>query len=126
MPKRILLVEDDVMVRNAVVIILTREKYEVLEADSVAEALCISSSFDGIISLLIADHSLTTMTGRQLAEQMVESRPGLQVLQFLTEARTLPQGTPYLQKPFLWWDLTDGVKRILEQPDMQEKRASKS
>jgi DNA-binding response OmpR family regulator len=83
---RILVVEDDVMVRNAIVAILTHEKYEVLEANS-AEALQVSSNFEGIIDVLIADSSLMTTAGRPLTAELVEARPGLRVLQFDSRVR---------------------------------------
>jgi DNA-binding response OmpR family regulator len=83
---RILVVEDDVMARNAIVAILTHEKYEVLEATS-AEALRVSTSFDGIIDLLIVDDSLQETSGRPLAGQILESRPALRVLQFDAHAQ---------------------------------------
>jgi len=130
-PQRILVVEDDVMVRNAVVMILTHERYEVLEADSAAEALQVSNSFDGVINLLIAEHSLEAMTGRQLAERMAESRPGLRVLHFFAEAREnleqqggLIAGAGFLQKPFLSRNLANDVKQILQQPETQKQAFS--
>ena len=62
---------------------LVREDYRVLEADSAAEALEVSQTFSGTIDLLIADHTLKTMTGRQVAEQIRQSRPGLKVIAHL-------------------------------------------
>ena len=64
----ILVVEDEAVVRNVIMSCLVREDYRVLEADSAAEALEVSQTFSGTIDLLIADHTLKTMTGRQVAE----------------------------------------------------------
>ena len=67
----ILVVEDEPIVRNIIMKSLVREDYRVLEADSAAEALEVSQTFSGTIYLLIADHTLKTMTGRQVAEQIL-------------------------------------------------------
>jgi two-component system aerobic respiration control protein ArcA len=119
--KRILVVEEDVMVRNALVRILAEETYEVLEAASVAEALRVSGQFNGIISLLISDQSLKTITGLELAEQILRSRSGLLAFQFCAawredlalQARLMFEAG-ILQTPFLSRDLADEVRRILE------------
>src|SRR3954452_19724117 len=78
--RTILVVEDEAVVRNVMVAVLVREDYWVLEADSAAEALEVSSSFEGVIDLLIADHTLKTMTGRQVAETIRQQRPELRIL----------------------------------------------
>jgi two-component system, cell cycle sensor histidine kinase and response regulator CckA len=111
------------MVRNVLVRILAHEQYEVLEACSASEALKISSSFGGTINLLIADERLETMTGRQLAELIVESRPKIRVLQTsacalesLEQEGGLMPGAGFVQKPFLWRNLITDVKGILDQP----------
>jgi two-component system cell cycle sensor histidine kinase/response regulator CckA len=70
----ILIVDDEVLVRNVIVAILGKD-YHVLEADSPTEALTISQEFQDTIDLLIADHSLKTMTGRQIAEKLSQARP---------------------------------------------------
>ena len=58
----ILIAQDHAGLRNLMVAILVREGYQVLEADSAAEALELSNTFDGTINLLIADHCLKPMT----------------------------------------------------------------
>ena len=53
----ILVVEDEAVVRNIIVAVLVRGDYRVLEADSAAEALEVSNTFEHPIDLLIADHA---------------------------------------------------------------------
>ena len=96
------------------------KNYHVLEADSAAEALALSNTFDGVINLLITDHSLDTMTGRQLAEQMRQSRPDLKVLHIsghlreeLEQEGGLMPGASFLGKPFSPGDLTKKVTQVL-------------
>jgi CheY-like chemotaxis protein len=116
----ILVVEDESVVRNLMVKVLVCEDYRVLEADSAAEALEVSDTFDGTIDLLIADHTLQNMTGRQMAEQMRQSRPTLQVLHIsgypsetLEQEGGLIPGAYFLLKPFLPKHLAQKVSQIL-------------
>jgi DNA-binding response OmpR family regulator len=99
---------------------LVREDYRVLEADSAAEALEISQTFPGPIDLLIADHTLKTMTGRQVAEQIRQSRPGLKVLHIsgfslekLEQDGGLMPGAEFLAKPFSPKTLVEKVDQML-------------
>jgi CheY-like chemotaxis protein len=121
----ILIVEDEAVVRNVMVTVLAHEDYRVLEADSAAEALEVSNSFEGLIDLLIADHALKTMTGPQLAEKICQARPGLRVLRISGyplkkleegEAKT---GADFLEKPFSPKALIEKVREILRRPKAQ-------
>jgi len=121
----ILIVEDAAVVRNLMVGVLAREKYRVLEADSAAEALEVSDSFDGAIHLLITDHTLKTMTGRQVAEKIRQSRPSLNVLhmsgypiEMVVQEGGLISGAEFLAKPFLPKDLVEKVNQMLGTPGM--------
>jgi two-component system cell cycle sensor histidine kinase/response regulator CckA len=121
----ILIVEDEAVVRNVMVAVLVRENYRVLEADSAAEALEVSNTFEGVIDLLIADHILKTMTGPQLAEKICQARPGLRVLRIsgyppkmLVEGEA-KAGADFLEKPFLPKTLIEKVREILNRPRAQ-------
>ena len=119
----ILVVEDEAVVRNVIMNCLVREDYRVLEADSAAEALEISQTFPGTIDLLIADHTLKTMTGCQVAEQIRQSRPGLKVLHIsgfslekLEQDGGLMPGAEFLAKPFLPKALVNKLDQMLGTP----------
>jgi len=119
----ILVVEDEAVVRNVIMNCLVREDYRVLEADSAAEALAVSQTFPGTIDLLIADHTLKTMTGRQVAEQIQQSRPGLKVLHIfghslekLEQDGGLMAGAGFLAKPFSPKALVEKVDQMLAKP----------
>jgi CheY-like chemotaxis protein len=116
----ILVVEDEPTVRNVIVSCLLRAGFRVLEADSAAEALSLSAQFESHIEMLIADHSLKSMTGREVALQIRQSRPGIKVLQMSgylveqleKEGELLPDAE-FLGKPFLPKVLIETVKRML-------------
>jgi len=97
--------------------VLAREDYRVLEADSATEALEVSNTFRGIIDLLIADHALKAMKGRQVADKICESRPRLKILFIsgypLEEAGGIIPGADFLAKPFLPTVLVQKVRDIL-------------
>jgi two-component system cell cycle sensor histidine kinase/response regulator CckA len=120
----ILIVEDEAVVRNVMVTALVRENYRVLEADSAAEALEVSNTFEGVIDLLIADHILKTMTGPQLAEKICQARPGLRVLRISGYPQKMLEGeasagADFLEKPFLPKALIEKVREILNRPRAQ-------
>jgi CheY-like chemotaxis protein len=121
----ILIVEDEAVVRNVMVTVLVREDYRVLEADSAAEALEVSNTFEGVIDLLIADHALKTMTGPQLAEKICQARPSLRVLRISgyllkkLEEGEAKAGADFLEKPFSPKALIEKVKEILKRPKAQ-------
>jgi DNA-binding response OmpR family regulator len=80
----------------------------------------VSATFDGAINLMIADHTLKSMTGRQVAERICQSRPGARVLHIsgclagqLEQEGGLISGAEFLQKPFLPKELVEKVRRIL-------------
>lgn len=120
MSKTILIAEDDPMVRNMLVRILS-PNYRVLESDNAIEALCLSRRFDGIIHLLVANESLKTIPVYELLVQLQQSRPDLKILQIsgytskiLDNKRALISGAAFLQKPFFPKTLLQTVDQILE------------
>jgi two-component system cell cycle sensor histidine kinase/response regulator CckA len=121
----ILIVEDEAIVRNIMVTLLVHEDYRVLEADSAAEALEVSNTFEGVIDLLIADHILKTMTGPQLAEKICQARPGLRVLRIsgcppkMLEEGEAKASADFLEKPFSPKALIEKVREILKRPRAQ-------
>jgi two-component system cell cycle sensor histidine kinase/response regulator CckA len=117
--------EDEAVVRNVMVTVLAHEDYRVLEADSAAEALEVSNTFENLIDLLIADHILKTMTGPQLAGKICQARPGLRVLRIsgyplkTLEEGEAKAGADFLEKPFSPKALIEKVREILKRPKAQ-------
>jgi two-component system cell cycle sensor histidine kinase/response regulator CckA len=118
-PLTILIADDEPIVRNLIVNVLVRDRHSVLEADSAEEALEIAYSFKSAIDLLIADHALKTMTGREVAEKICRLRPGLKVLhisgfsmQIIQQDGGIIPGAAFLAKPFKSTELIKIIREL--------------
>ena len=76
----LLLVDDSEQVRVLVHEILRRQGYQVLVASGPGEALLVAEQQPGEIALLLTDVVMPKMTGRQLAERLLQTRPAMKVL----------------------------------------------
>lgn len=78
--KRILVVEDDYLIRFSLAEGLTANGFTVLEAEDAEEALRLAAD-GGTIALMLTDLQLPgTLDGLALAERMREARPELPVI----------------------------------------------
>jgi two-component system cell cycle sensor histidine kinase/response regulator CckA len=116
----ILVVEDEVAVRQLVDSALRMYGYRVMEADDPTTGLELASAYQGIIHLLLTDMVMPAMNGRELFQQLVVDRPGLKVLYMsgytddvITYHGVLDEGTPFLQKPFTVHSLLQKVRAVL-------------
>jgi CheY-like chemotaxis protein len=102
----VLVVEDEKPVRDLTMRMLRQLGYSVLSAASGAEAMEISKSFSGRISLLLTDVVMPQMSGRQVADALLATRPDLKVLYLsgYTEDTVIhhgvQSGVEFLPKPF--------------------------
>jgi len=119
--ERILLVEDDPMVRPMVARSLRHYGYEVHDAATPSEARAMFARLAGKIDILVTDVVLPEMNGRQLAESLCQQQPGLRVLYTsgYTENTILHQGVVdtgihFLAKPYRIADLAQRVRSILD------------
>jgi two-component system cell cycle sensor histidine kinase/response regulator CckA len=119
----LLLVEDEASVRELLRELLESAGYSVLEASRPAEALELARSREGPIHLLITDVVMPDMTGPELAQRVVQVRPGLRML-FLSgytegviaDKGLLADGAHFLQKPFTTDALEVKVRDVLNGP----------
>jgi len=102
----ILIVEDEEQVRTLTKTVLKRLGYEVLEADSPTSALVLANKHEGKIDLLLTDVVMPKMSGRELAERLMGSRPKMKVLfmsgytdDAIVHHGVLESDTSFLQKP---------------------------
>jgi signal transduction histidine kinase len=111
---RLLLVDDDDLVRSATADMLTDHGHRVVEARSVAEALRILRDTPAI-DAVVTDYAMPGRTGADLATAARELRPGLPVLLITGFAATgvLPSDIPCLAKPFRRIELLEEVSRLL-------------
>ena len=116
----VLLVEDDDRVRALVRSILKKGGYRVLEAEHAEAAAEISSAHHGPIDLLLTDVVMPGRNGRELAEQVVRSRPSIRVL-FMSgysNDAVMMRGVhitdaQFIQKPFTIDELSTKVRDVL-------------
>jgi signal transduction histidine kinase/ActR/RegA family two-component response regulator len=124
----ILLVEDETNVRA-----LTRENlracgYNVLEAANGPDALDILTRHAGPVQLLLTDVVMPLMSGRELAERVQKTRPGLAVLYVsgftddtIVHHGVLDAGTEFLEKPFTLRTLARKVRSVLDKQSDQKQ-----
>ena len=106
-PGTILLVEDDAAIREVVREILCHASYQVLTAESEAQALEVWDRFGRRIDLLLTDVMIPyRTTGLALAKKLKGSRPELKVVYMSGFGREIGCGDPalatcpFLKKPF--------------------------
>jgi signal transduction histidine kinase/ActR/RegA family two-component response regulator len=116
----ILLVEDQDALRGLVRELLEAEGYAVLEAEGAEQALQIAADEARVIDLLLTDVIMPKMSGQQLAERLVVSRPAIKVLymsgyadQTLGSNGLLEPDQALLQKPFTVDALARRVREVL-------------
>jgi two-component system, cell cycle sensor histidine kinase and response regulator CckA len=113
----ILLVEDDASVRPLVARTLRGYGYTVLEAATPSEAL----ATDADVDLLLTDVVMPEMNGRELAQRMVERRPGLKVVftsgypaDATVRVGIAADTAAYIEKPFLPDELARKLRERLD------------
>jgi PAS domain S-box-containing protein len=115
---RILLVEDEEIVRNLTRDLLTSFGYTVTEAASAEDALAVDETFD----LLVSDVVMPGINGVELARRLTDAQPGLRVLLVSghsTDDMRAIEGNRrwrYLPKPFTPYDLAWTVLSLLDAP----------
>lgn len=117
----VLLVEDELLVRNLAADALRQHGYEVLAASTGLEALDLAMQTPKPVDVLVTDVVMPQMGGPQLAERLLAERPGLKVLfisgysdMALTRQGRLLPGTALLQKPFTPGQLVRRVRELLD------------
>jgi PAS domain S-box-containing protein len=117
----VLLVEDEPEVRSLVQRILKTQGYTVVTAANPDEALAISREFKGRIELMVTDVVMPGMSGLQLAERLLPTRPDMRVLfvsgytdDAMGPLGILEPGKAFLQKPFTPAALARKVREVLD------------
>ena len=126
----ILLVEDELGVRQLVREMLRRLGYQIHEANTGADALRIFAQHQNTIDLLLTDVIMPQMSGRELAERLKALRPLLKVLyisgytdDMLAHHGVLESNVYLLQKPFAPDELAKKLREVLDAPTVRRADA---
>jgi PAS domain S-box-containing protein len=119
----VLLVEDEASLRSIVRECLEAGGYSVLEARHAGDALDMVDGRQLPVDLLITDVIMPGLSGRELAQRLVSSRPEMKVLYMsgYTDDAVVRHGVlglemPFLQKPFTGGALVRKVRQTLDGP----------
>ena len=120
--ERLLLVEDETMVREVASCVLRERGYTVIEAIDGEDGLRLAKLDDTSgIDLLLTDVIMPHMNGRDLAEEVVRLHPNVKVIYMsgytddvITERELSLPGEMFLQKPFNPEILARKVRAVLD------------
>lgn len=111
----ILVADDQVALRHAVVEILRASGYTVIDSESSIEALELAMGHKGAIDILLTDVVMPGLRGPELARRLTQIHPETQVVYMsgyaegFSEAE-LPANGVFLQKPFRFATLLERLK----------------
>lgn len=116
----ILLVEDEMMVREVVKRMLESEGFVVLEFPDAREACEWAATHDLKIDLLLSDVVMPIMNGSEVVERIRQDRPQIKVLfmsgfprEVIAARGGVTNGTQFIQKPFSSKQLKNKVRHVL-------------
>jgi CheY-like chemotaxis protein len=119
--ERVLLVEDEPVVRSLVRRMLEGNGYDVVEAENGAAALEYAGKLDTPIDVLLTDIVMPNMSGRELAERLRALHPETLVLYTsgYTDAGIVGEDelgdrTHFIQKPFSMTELTERIRLLVD------------
>jgi PAS domain S-box-containing protein len=117
----VLVVEDDPLVRKVTLRSLGAAGYRVIVAHNGREALEIAANEGVAFDLLLTDVIMPGLNGREVAEGLRSTRPGLRVLymsgyahDIISKAGVLDSGIEVLRKPFSVARLQERVRAALD------------
>jgi len=117
----VLLVEDDVQLRDLTRSILANGGYTVLAADGAEQAQTAAARHNGPIHLLLTDVVMPGTSGREVARRICGKRNETRVLymsgytgEAIVHHGVLDAGISFLQKPFTPTTLMERVREVLD------------
>jgi two-component system, cell cycle sensor histidine kinase and response regulator CckA len=116
----ILLVEDDKMVLKMVADMLEALGYKVIASENPLDALSLCGKGVNSIDLVITDVVMPVMSGRELRDKLLATRPDLKVLfmsgytsNIIAQHGVLEEGVQFIQKPFSMGILATKVRSMM-------------
>ncbi|MDN5941206.1 MAG: response regulator [Nitrospira sp.] len=117
----ILLVDSDDVVRGMARNVLQSLGYNVVEASGMGESQEILREYHEPIHLLVTDAVMLKMSGRELAQKVLELRPGTKVMfmsgyteSYATAEGLMDPGGAFAQKPFTIHSLASKIRAVLD------------
>ena len=115
--ERILLVEDEEVVRNLTRDLLSRDGYDVVVAENGEQALEVAA--EHVFDLVITDMVMPRISGKAIADRLLSDRPNLPIIFISGYAHDVLGGglrvtEAFLQKPFSAHDLSAAVRGSLD------------
>jgi PAS domain S-box-containing protein len=117
----VLVVEDEDIVRELCVRVLSRLGYKVLSAPNGRAALELAGSFGGRIDLLVTDVVMPGMNGRETADRLAGIHPEAKVLfasgyteDAIVRHGVLEEGVSFIAKPYSPAVLAEKIREILD------------
>jgi two-component system cell cycle sensor histidine kinase/response regulator CckA len=120
----ILVVDDTSLLLNAVVAILKRANYSVLQADSGQQALEVAANHPGYIDLLLSDVQMPLMSGPELGGARQVTRPDIRLM-FMSgfaggNLLVLNYGWAFIEKPFVRAKLLEMINGVQHSPNKSQ------
>jgi CheY-like chemotaxis protein len=119
--ERILLVDDEEVLRRLAHAVLIRHGYEVIDADGPVAALAIAAEQPATFQLILADVMMPALRGHEMMERMRPHQPHARVLYMSGYAGEVDGSsellTPMLAKPFRPRQLLDAIRLVLDAED---------
>ena len=120
----ILVVEDEPMVRKVATRLLSRQGYQVFDAETGPKALELVETQGIDIDLLITDIVMPKMNGRELSEILGKKQPSMKTLftsgyteEVIAHHGILDQGLEFIGKPYLPDTFALKVREVLDRDD---------
>lgn len=117
----ILLVEDEPAILNMTMMLLRKQGYTVMAAETPVEATRLANEHSGELDLLITDVVMPEMNGKDLAHNLMSLNPKLKCLfmsgytaDVIAHHGVLEEGTHFIHKPFSLPDLAVKVRKVLD------------
>jgi CheY-like chemotaxis protein len=117
------------MVRPVAARALREHGYEVHDAATPSEARALFARFEGRFDALVTDVRLPEMTGRELAELLLQQNPKLCVLytsgytqNTIVHHGIVDSGVHFLPKPYVSAELARRVREVLDQGAAEPQR----
>jgi CheY-like chemotaxis protein len=123
----VLVVDDELVIRGMVRNVLQRASYEVVEADTGSHALSIWEQHKAQVDLLLTDMVMPDgIDGRELAQRLKSTKPGLKViytsgfnLNEPAKSGRASDGIRFLHKPYDLRTLLETVQSTLTEPALE-------